>query len=74
MQPAASMKLLVAQIKETMVKKIPPQGIWYVHMYDALCSHTYLAHIYSQIFFWILIYICLHYYSIHCGIVTGLFL
>jgi len=29
-QPAASMKLLVTQIKETMVKKILPESIWYV--------------------------------------------
>jgi len=28
-QPAASMKLLVAQIKDTMVKKILSESIWY---------------------------------------------
>jgi len=37
-QPAASTKLLVAQIKEAMVKKILPESIWYV---DTVYIHTH---------------------------------
>ena len=42
-QPAASMNLLVAQIKDTMVKKVMPESIWYgtvMHVHVAICTHS----------------------------------